>query len=174
VIDIGVVAFRSGVPPPEHPSHAPGNALEAVYENVAAGDLYAAAIRAATELGFPILARNDAATTVHFSTLSPTASWPTLEMTAICRQQADGSQVVVGAIRPTGYRLAMLDWHWQKSMSLLFLRRLAMVLSSARAQATDVPPPPSPAEQLQTLTELRDEGALTDEEFATAEQRLVG
>ena len=52
--------------------------------------------------------------------------------------------------------------------------------ADAQAQQDYAPPPPAPAPQedmtakLQELAQLHDSGALTDEEFAAAKQKLLG
>jgi hypothetical protein len=38
----------------------------------------------------------------------------------------------------------------------------------------DEAPPPDPAEQLEELAELREQGILTEEEFAAEKKRLLG
>jgi Short C-terminal domain len=41
-------------------------------------------------------------------------------------------------------------------------------------EAYDEAPPPDPAEQLKELAELREQGILTEEEFAAEKRRLLG
>ena len=41
-------------------------------------------------------------------------------------------------------------------------------------QAQPVPPPADPADELEHLAQLRDSGALTDEEFAAAKAKVLG
>jgi hypothetical protein len=50
----------------------------------------------------------------------------------------------------------------------------AQVVPASAAAATPSGAGPSMAEQLRRLGELRDDGVLTDEEFAQAKRRLIG
>jgi Short C-terminal domain len=158
---------------PEAPQeHAGGNSLVADYPNRPPATVYSAAFRAATELGFAITRRNDAALALTFRTAGPTTSWPVVEMTAAVHSHADAARVVVAG-KNTGYRLLMADWHQTKTIGLLFLDRLTSVLSRVPGPEPDVQPGASTVEQLKSIADLRDRGFLTEDEFAAAKKHLL-
>jgi Short C-terminal domain len=152
---------------------AGGNSLAAVYPGCSDARLYAAAVHAATGLGFAITNRDDAATTLSFRTGSATRSWPGQEMTAAIHPQGDAARVVVGGRPTTGYRLQMADWHQAKSVGLMFLKRLTAALPQVPEPARNDSSGPSRASQLRSLADLRDRGFLTEDEFAAAKEKLL-
>jgi hypothetical protein len=158
--------------PAAAPHHAPGNALTEDYSGCSAARVFAAAIRAAAELGFPIAARDDTRTTFTFVLGRPNTAWPGQAFITSVIPEADGARIVVNA-KPTGYRLLMADWHQAKAVGILFLQRVSSVLEGERETAPDAPPPASLKEQLESLADLRDRGFLSEEEFGVAKERLL-
>ena len=153
------------------PELAGGNSLRAVYPDCSGARLYAAAVRAATGIGFPITSQDEVRMTVSFRTGRPTAAWPGAEMTAAIHQQGDAAQLAVGGTHSASYRLGMIDWHQAKAVGLMFLDRVTSLLPN-------VPEPqPNPhvsiADQLKSLADMRDRGVLTGEEFDAAKQKLL-
>jgi hypothetical protein len=149
---------------------AGGNSLATVYPGCSAARLYAATVRTVGELGFVLTERDDANGVLSFRPAGPTRSWPIEQMTAAIHQQGEGARIIVGGQRTRGYRLEMANWHQAKALGLMFLDHLAPVLRSTPEPAR--PTPPSTADQLKTLTELRDRGFLTEEEFAACASTL--
>jgi hypothetical protein len=152
---------------------AGGNALRAVYPGCSSARLYTAAELAATGLGFAITRRDDAATTLSFRTVGPTPRWPRIEMTAAVAPQGSGARVVVGGRHMAGYRPQMADWHQANAIGLMFIDRLTSVLPGVAEPATEAPPAPSVVDQLESLADLRERGALTEEEFAAEKKKLL-
>jgi len=160
---------------PSSREFAGGNALNTVYRDCSPARLYAAAVHAVMELGCAITSHDDAAMTISFRT-NPVRPWPGMELTAVIHPHADGAQVVGGGGHITGYRLGMADWHQANALGLMFMNRLK----------SDLPgiPEPDPAQaataysstvdQLKSLAELRDRGALTEDEFEAEKKRLLG
>jgi len=151
---------------------AGGNSLEAVYPDCSAARLFAAAVRAATELG-SITNRDDVTTTLSFRTGGPTSPWPGQEMTAAIHPQGDAAQVVVGGERLAAYRLQMADWHQAKAIGLAFLDRMTGVLPSVPESDPNASRGSSTADQLRSLADLHARGFLTEDEFATAKKKLI-
>jgi hypothetical protein len=149
---------------------AGGNSLAAVYPGCSAARLYDATVRTVGELGFVVTERDDANGVLSFRPMGPTASWPIEQMTAAIHQQGDAARIIVGGQRTRGFRLEMANWHQAKSLALMFLERLAPVLNSTPEPAA--PASRSTADRLAALTELRDRGFLTEEEFAVERARL--
>ncbi len=149
---------------------AGGNSLATVYPGCSAARLYEATLRTVGELGFVLSERDDANGVLSFRPVGPTASWPIEQMTAAVHQQGDSARIIVGGQRTRGYRVEMANWHQAKAVGLMFLDHLAPILNSTPEPAPPASPPT--ADQLKTLTELRDRGFLTDEEFAAERARL--
>ena len=152
---------------------AGGNALKTVYRGCSTARLYAGAVQAVMELGCAITSRDDAAMTIAFRT-NPVRPWPAVELTAAVHPHGDGAQVVVGGGHITGYRLAMADWHQANALGLMFLNRLKSDLPRIPEPAPAATAKPSTVDQLKSLTELRDRGALTEDEFEAEKKRLLG
>jgi hypothetical protein len=155
---------------PVHRGPVGRNALEAVYPHRSAASVYTAAVCAATELGFVITDRNDAALALAFRTAGPTPSWPGRQMTAQVHPQADAARIVVVGTSVTGYRLMMADWHQAEAIGVLFLNRVTAVLPTVPEPER---PGPSPVDQLRALADLHDRRLLTDDEFAVAKNKLL-
>jgi hypothetical protein len=149
---------------------AGGNSLAVAYPGCSAARLFEATVRTVGELGFVLTERDDANGVLSFGPMGPTASWPVEQMTAAVHQQGDAARIIVGGQRTRGYRLEMANWHQAKALGLMFLDHLAPVLNSTPEPAA--PAPRSTAEQVKALTELRDQGVLTEEEFAAERARL--
>jgi hypothetical protein len=163
---------------PEHrtdipPVFAGGNSVEAVYPACSVAKLQAAAVRAATELGFSITARNDGAGSLFFHVRGFTGSWPGEEMAAVISPHGDGAQIVVGGRRTRAYRLELADWHAAKALSLMFLDRVTAVLPTVAEPRPSAPVTPAIPDQLKALADLRDRGLLTEDEFSSAKQKLL-
>jgi hypothetical protein len=154
------------------PQHAPGNALTEVFAGCSTARLFTASLRTAAELGFPIAGRDDAHGTFAFRIGRPNTAWPMQEFFVAVHQDGAAARIVLKA-KPTGYRPLLADWHQAKAAGILYLDRLSSVLESERESAPDVPAPPSVAEQLKSLADLRERGVLSDEEFAVAKERLL-
>ncbi len=93
-------------------------------------------------------------------------------MTATISAQGDPAGVLVGAKRVGGYRLALADWHQAKAIGLMFLDRVTSVLPTVTEPATPAASR-SGVDDLASLTDLRDRGLLTEEEFAVATKKLL-
>lgn len=152
--------------------HAPGNELTGVYESCSVARLYAAAVRTAAELHFP-MRRDDARTTLSFVLGGANTAWPSQQFTAVVQADGDGARIVLNA-RPTGYRMLMADWHQAKAVSILYMDRLSTVLAEARETDATAPPRPTMAEQLRSLADLHERGLLSDDEFTVAKERVLG
>ena len=173
--DDSVTTRMCSVVAPQGNADGPGrlagsSTLDAVYQDCSPARLYAAVLQAASELGLATTSRNDAAMAVSVRAAGPTATWPGQELTAFVHRQGGGARVVVAGGSLSGLRLVMADWHRVQAIALTFLKRVASELPS-------VPEPvaagPSAADQLKSLTDLRDRGFLTEEEFAAARQHLL-
>jgi len=151
---------------------AGGSALQTAYSDCSAARLYTAAVQAATELGFAINSQDSATMTLSFRTSVPTTSWRGPEFTATIRPQGDAARIMVVGRRIGGYRLAIADWHQAKAIGLMFLDRLTSVLPRVPESAASVVTGPSAADQLEALTDLRDRGFLTEDEFVEAKNKL--
>ena len=161
-----------------HSPQAPaeGTALHVVYPGCSDQRLYAAAVSAATELGFVVTHRDDPKTTFSFHARAPVGSWPTDEMTAVIRPGGGAppaARIAIGAERLTGYRLRMADWHQANAIGLMLLDRLKSVLPRIPEPAPLAPTARSTADEIAALDELRDRGFLTADEYATEKQRLL-
>jgi len=150
-----------------------GDSLHVAFPGSSPVRLYLAAVRTLDELGFPITGRDDGRTWLRFRTGVPTPGWPTQEITATIIPTEDGAQVIVGGRRLAGYGPAVANWHQAKSEELIFLDRLTSMVPRVADPAPPVPPA-SPEEKLKSLTEMRDQGVLTEDEFATAKDKLLG
>jgi Short C-terminal domain len=158
-----------GTPTPRE--FAGGNALDTVYPDCSAARLYAASLQSATELGCVITSRDEAAMTLSFRT-NPVRPWPGIELTAAIRPDGDGARVVVGGRHVTGYRLGMADWHQANALGLMFLDRVKSDLPGIR-EPVAATAGSSTLDQLKSLAELRDRGALTEDEFEAEKRRLL-
>ncbi|HUA06094.1 MAG TPA: SHOCT domain-containing protein [Solirubrobacteraceae bacterium] len=159
-----------GTPIP--PELAGGNALKTVYPECSTARLYAAAIHCVTELGCVITSRDDAAMTLAFRT-NPVRPWPGIELAAAIHPEDDGAQIVLGGRHVTGYRLGMADWHQANALGLMFLDRLTSELPGIPEPAAGPSAVPSTVSRLKSLAELRDRGALTEDEFQAQKKRLL-
>jgi Short C-terminal domain len=157
----------------EHRELAGGNALAAAYPGCSTARLYAGAVRAVSELGFDLIGRDDAATTLTFRTPGPTPAWPGIEMTAAISQVGDAARLVIGGNRFSGYQRQAVAYQGAKDIAIIFLDRLNVVLPTVAEPATDVPAPASRFDQLRSLAELRDRGLLTEGEFEAEKTRLL-
>ena len=156
--------------PPEHEQEVPtaGDSLHAAFPGCSPARLYLAAVRTLDELGFPITGRDDARTWITFRTGVPTRGWPTQQITANIIPTEEGARVAIGGARLAGYGPAVANWHQAKSQELMFLDRLTSMLP----RVADPAPRMSAQEQLRSLSDLRDQGVLTEEEFAAAKGKL--
>jgi Short C-terminal domain len=158
---------------PTRPEFAGGNALNTVYRDCSKARLYAAAVHTVMELGCAITSRDDAAMTISFRT-TPVRPWPGMELTAAIQPHGEGAQVVVGGRHITGYRLGMADWHQANALGLMFLNRLKSDLPGIPEPAAAATANSSTVDQLKSLGELRDRGALTEDEFEAEKKRVLG
>jgi Short C-terminal domain len=157
---------------PIPPELAGGNALKTVYRECSTARLYAAAVDTVMELGCAITSRDDAAMRISFRT-NPVRPWPGIELTAAIHPQDAGAQIVIGGRHVTGYRLGMADWHQANALGLMFLDRLKSELPGIPEPAASATPDPSRLDQLKSLAELRDSGALTEDEFEAEKKRVL-
>ncbi len=107
---------------------APGNVIQSVaYSGCSAARLYAGIIRAVSEIGFTITARDDAAMTLGFRPGTPTGSWPYEQMTVtVHADEASARAVIAGA--PIGGALQMSQWREGHAIAMMVLDRLKAVL----------------------------------------------
>jgi Short C-terminal domain len=159
---------------PVVPREVGGTSCEAVYPDRTPAAVYSAAFRAATELGFAVTHRDDAAMALGFRTVGATTSWPGAQMRATIHPRGDATQLMVACTSLAGYRLLMAEWHAAKALGFMFLDRVTSLLPTMTEPPSAAPPPPVPIDQLKSLGDLRDRGLLTEEEFAAAKQRLLG
>ena len=169
-----IPAFVAQEPTPPTPRElAGGNALQASYSHCSTSRLYAAALLAVAELGFAITSRDDATKTFSFRAGGPTVAWPSEEMRVAIHTRGESAHAVVGGRPTAGGRLQMANWHQAKAIGLAFINRLTSVLPGIPEPVSTEPQRPSPSGGIQSLTDLRDRGFLTEEEFAAAKRRLL-
>jgi hypothetical protein len=144
-----------------------------VFGGCSAARLYAAAVVAATGLGYAITSQDPSATTLTFQTSMPGASWTGPDMTATVIAEQGAARIVVAGRRVRGYGLAFARWHQMKSIGLMFLDRVTAVLPSVAEPAPAPAKPRSKADDLQTLADLRARGVITEEEFQAQKKSLL-
>ncbi|MGH3328348.1 MAG: DUF6458 family protein [Streptomycetales bacterium] len=141
--------------------------------------VYRAALDAVADLGYQVLEVRPEAGVLTFTGTTSGRSWGALELTATVRGGGDGSTTVTmgrhamargGALGGRGG-----SWGEEKAVAERFLARLADALTViARTEVhargdvrADI------AAQLAQLSDLRERGALTDDEFQSAKRRLM-
>jgi Short C-terminal domain len=156
-----------------------GKAIEAIYAGCSSAGLFAAVVRTVSELGYSITSSDSASLIVSFRTGLSWKSWQGQEMTAtVSSADARTPAVVLGGKRVTrGYQLQLYDWGEAKSIAHRVIDRLTSIAATPRSQPAAEPRSSSVvvlhADELERLARLHEQGALTDDEFATAKKKLL-
>jgi hypothetical protein len=137
------------------------------------GRLYAAALRTVTEMGYSIINSDATSGTLSFRTGMSMRSWQGQEMTATIFDDEGIAKIVVGGRRAThGSQLQVGDLGEARTIALKLLGRLDVAVQSmpepAAAAASQ-----SMTDELERLTRLHEQGALTSEEFDAAKRKLL-
>ena len=131
-------------------------------------------MRSVTELGYSLIDQNPEATTLTFRAPGPTPTWPGTEMTVAISDARGAARLVIGGNPFSGYERQAVAYRGARDIGIILLERLRVVLPSVAEPAPEtVAAPPSRVDQLQSLADLRDRGALTDAEFDVEKKRLL-
>jgi hypothetical protein len=148
-------------------------AVGAVYSDCSADRLYFATLRAVTELGYSVTHSDRASATLGFRTGLSWKSWQGQEMTATVVAEAPTSaKVLIGGKRVVrGRQFQVADWGEAQSIACKLIAELTPLV--AATPEPTIGAMTSVAEELERLAQLHHQGALTDDEFATAKNRLL-
>jgi Short C-terminal domain len=152
-------------------------AVEKAY-GASAGRLYAALLRAVSELGYSISHSDATDRTVSFNTGLSMKSWGGQNMTATVFPLAEGdSKIVVGGRRHQNSP-QVFDWGEKGKITGKLLEAIDRALPETPEPAQPTAPTGaassgSTADELQRLGELKAQGVLTDDEFNAEKARIL-
>lgn len=154
------------------------------YEETVSGQrdqVFAAATRVTSELGYHVVAVQKEAGVISFNTGRSMRSWGGQDMSATVIDLGGGTcRVVLGGSlakggMPGSGGTQVVAWGEKGAVASKFFARLREVLPGTPNPASSSSPSPSSdlAAQLADLAKLRDSGVLSEDEFQSAKRRLI-
>lgn len=159
-----------------------GKTVEAQF-NRPVSDVYEACRRSVAELGYTVLNSDREDGQISFNTGRSMSSWHGQDLTVTLFQDGDKTRAVLsgslakGGSALTGGGSQIFSWGEKKKLSEKFLKAVEKILPNVESAVSKATPSAtdngSIADELTKLAKLRDDGALTESEFADAKQRLI-
>ena len=159
-----------------------GKSVEAQFKRPV-GDVYEACRRAVADLGYTVLNSSKEDAQISFNTGRSMSSWHGQDLTVSLFTSADGTKAVVGGSLAkggsalTGGGSQIFAWGEKKKLSEKFLSTVERILPSVETTETPSQNPQSSGsltDELMKLTQLKEAGVLSDDEFAKAKAKLLG
>jgi hypothetical protein len=142
-----------------------------------ADKLFAATVKAISDLGYSITHSDAGSKTVSFETGMSWRTWKGQEMSAAVSANGDVAELVVSAGRKSGQ---LVEWGEKESIAQRIYEKVLEVTPNmsdapyATAERAAEASPVSTAAELEKLAKLHESGALTSEEFSAAKAKLLG